>query len=223
MGRSILSKSRLMAGASTIAILFFAMGAGATEPTVIKFKKGEMPPNFLAGKADTDLVEFSGGRRMSVKKIREWAELAKEMRAVVPGSRLHPGLKHKPAATGTPIKTAEDLSAALKRPDSETVKLPSGRLVTVGQIKFLQPEVERRLGRSLASLPQRPDLKGPAIKIAAKSDPEYWNEILDKPDGTILENASGKRITVGELKRALAEKASGTPGAQPVKSGSPQR
>ena len=126
-------------------------------------------------------------------------------------------LKIKPAATGTRINNAADLAAALKRPGNETVQLPSGRLATVGQIKFLQPEVEKRLGRKLNALPQRPNLSGPAIKITKGTTKSEWVDILHKDPGTVLENPKGTRITVGELKAYLAKSTKATPVTGPQK------
>lgn len=106
----------------------------------------------------------------------------------------------------TRVNNSSDLAAALKRSDNETVQLPSGRLATVGQIKRLQPMVEKQLGRKLTSNPQRPNLEGPAIKISKNISKEEWKGIFQKPDNTVLESPSGKRITLGELKKTLSAK-----------------
>ena len=109
-------------------------------------------------------------------------------------------------SAGTRVNNAADLAAALKHSDNESVQLPSGRLATVGQIKRLQPMVEKQLGRKLTSIPQRPNLEGPAIKISKNISKEEWKGIFQKPDNTVLESPSGKRITVGELKKTLSAK-----------------
>lgn len=178
-----------------------SMSTAAT-PNIIKYAPN-LKVSSLAGRADTDIVEFSDGRRMRVGDIRRLQVLQQKMRAAVPGSRLTAALKVKPATTGIQIKNAADLAAALKRPDNETVKLPSGRLVTVGQIKLLQPLLEKRLGRKLEITSLQPDRSGPALKISKTTTREQWKSILQKPDNTVLESPNGKRITVGELKQWL--------------------
>jgi hypothetical protein len=125
-------------------------------------------------------------------------------------------LKMKPAATGTKINNAADLAAALKLPDNTTVQLPSGRLATVGQIKLVRPLIEKRLGHSLAMVQQRPNLTGPAIKVNKNTSRAQWEDILKKPDATVLESPNGKRITVGEAKQYLAKNPKAMPNAAPT-------
>jgi hypothetical protein len=149
----------------------------------------------LAGRPDTDLVEFADGRRVSVGALRRLAAAAPKLRAS--GTyRVPAALRAAPAASGTRIDSAADLTAALARADSETVRLPSGRLATVGQIRFVLPRVPGRLAR--------PGPPGPAIKVSRSTTADGWKGILQKPDGTVLESPNGTRITVGELKQALA-------------------
>jgi hypothetical protein len=169
-------------------------------PGVVKYSSG-MPASVLAKRPDTDLVELSNGRRIRLGDIRRLKAAAARIRATAPGSKLPKAFRIKPAATGTRLANSADLSAALKRSDNETVVLPSGRRTTVGMIRLLQPEVEKRLGRPLSAAATPLALSGPAIHVNAKSD---WKTILGKPDGTVLEAPNGKRITVGELKQALA-------------------
>lgn len=178
---------------------FAADVTGPAKPGIVKLTP-KMPANAFAGRPDTDLVELSDGRQVRLADIRRLTAAARKMEAAR-GSRLPAAFKARPAATGAPLKTSADLSAALKRPDTDTVVLPSGRRVTVGMIRQLQPQVEKRLGRPLVASAQRPNLSGPAIKVTAKSD---WKQLLQSPDGTVLEAPNGTRITVGELKYALA-------------------
>ena len=169
----------------------------------------------LVSRPDTDVVEFSNGGRLSVADIRRLQAAQQKMRAAKPGSRLPAALKVKPAATGKLVNTPADLSAALKRSDNETVRLPSGRLVTVGQIKVVQPLVEKRLGRSLAVLPKEQDLSGPAIKISKSTTKSEWMAIFQKPDNTIIESPNGKRITVGRLKQEMIQRDKAAPRRTP--------
>lgn len=178
--------------------------ASAANPNIIKYNS-KITANSLAGRPDSDFVEFSNGRRLSVGDIRRLQAAQQRMRAAKPGSRIPAALSVKPATTGKRINTSADIATALKRPDNETVRLPSGRLVTVGQIKFVQPLVEKRLGRSLATLPKGPDLSGPAIKITKTTTKSEWISIFQKPDNTVVESPNGKRITVGMLKQEMIQ------------------
>jgi len=166
---------------------------------IVKFT-AKMPANALEGRPDTDMVELSNGSRVRLGDIRRLKTATRKLREPK-ADRLPTALRAKPAGTGTPLKNAADLAAALKRPDNDTVVLPSGRRVTVGMIRLLQPQVEKRVGRSLAVDTKRPALSGPAVKVGANTD---WKDILRRPDPTVLEAPDGTRITVGELKRALA-------------------
>ena len=191
----------LIAGACAFPIspTFAADLAGVPKPGIVKLTPN-MPASALTGRPDTDLVELSDGRQVRLADIRRLTAAARKMETAR-GSRLPAAFKAKPAATGAPLNSSADLSAALKRPDTDTVVLPSGRRLTVGMIRQLQPQVEKRLGRPLVASAQRPNLSGTAVKVTAKSD---WKQLLQGADGTVLEAPNGTRITVGELKHTLA-------------------
>lgn len=157
--------------------------------------------NAILSRPDSDRVQLPNGRHVRVGDIRRLSALAQKMQAK-PGAMAAPALAAKPAATGIRVSNAAELAAALKRPDGDTVVLPSGRRATVGQLRFVQPYVEKKTGRALASpAAQRPNLSGPAIKVTAQSD---FRDLLKRPDATVLEAPNGTRITVGELRQALA-------------------
>ena len=177
-----------------------ASSSMAVQTQVIKLNPG-LSASLLAARPNTDLVELANGRRVSLGDIRRLRGVAQKLRSPAAAMPVPAPFRMQPAATGKRLETASDLALALKRPDSETVELPSGRRVTVGQIHFVQPEVEKALGRPLSSLPQRPDLSGPAVKIASVTN---WKEFLQKSDNTILEAPDGTRITLGELKTSFA-------------------
>lgn len=173
--------------------------AEPVRPGALKFTP-KMPASALAPLSDADRVELPDGRQVRMGDVRRLKEAARKMRARK-DAPLPAGLRAKPAPTGTPLRNASDLAAALKRPDTDTVVLPSGRKVTVGMIRLLQPQVEKRTGRSIAAGPKRPNLSGSAVKVGAKTD---WKDVLQRPNGTVLEAPDGTRITVGELKKSLA-------------------
>ncbi|MBU1424081.1 MAG: hypothetical protein KKH12_06360 [Gammaproteobacteria bacterium] len=170
----------------------------------------QMTVNSLAGRPATDLVVLSNGRQISVGSLRELQAAQQQMRTALPESRLAPALKQQPAAKGTPIRTPADLAAALKRPGTDTVQFPSGRTATVDQLKFLQPKVEKRLGRKFFT---QTSLAAPPIKITGATTQQDWVAILRKGDDTLLESPTGKLTTVGDLKQTLAK----SPGAKSKK------
>lgn len=155
----------------------------------------------LAAHPDSDLIELSDGKRVRLGDLRRVEQASRKLRGASAGTPPA-GLQFKPGAGGTRIEDAVGLAEALKRPDSETLVLPSGRLITVGQLRFVLPRLEMRLGRPLEALTKRPQLSGQALKVDDKSD---WSAILKKPDHTLLESPLGKRITVGELKQAIRD------------------
>ena len=174
---------------------------------VLKFSP-TMPPEALKGRADGDLVELSDGRRIRIGDVRRLTAAAQKMRTAS-GDRRPQALLAAPAASGRHVANAGDLATALKGSDHETVQLPSGRRITVGQIKLVQPQIEKQLGHRLEAAAPRREPTGPATKVGANAD---WKSILQKPDRTVLEAPDGTRITVGELKQALASEPSATPG-----------
>jgi hypothetical protein len=164
----------------------------------------EMPANALKSLSDDDLVELPSGRQIMMRDIRRLSQKAKEIKsATFTGKPMKQIFQVQPAPVGIPLKNHADLVSALSRPDSDTVQLPSGRRLTVEQLRLLQPYVEKRLGRKLTRL-EAPDLKGEAIKVTKSADKGYWRDILQKPDHTVLESPDGTRITVGDLKAALS-------------------
>lgn len=153
----------------------------------------------LRGRPDSDVVEFANGRQARLGDLRRLTAFAGRLRAA-PVRPLPPALTMRPAASGTRVNDANELAAALARPDADTLELPSGRRLTVAQLKFLQPQIEKEIGRRL-------DARAPAyvaIKVDARTD---WKRILQMPDYTLLEAPDGSRVTVADIKRALREQA----------------
>lgn len=179
----------------------FPGGATAADGETLKMSP-QLRLNSLAAHPDSKLIELSDGKTVRLGDLRRVEQASRKLRSAPAGGAPPAGLQFKPGAGGIQIKDAAGLAEALKQPDSETVVLPSGRRVTVGQIRFVQQRVEMRLGRPLDALSKRPSLSGPALKVTDKSD---WNTILKKPNQTVLESPSGKRITVGELKQAIRD------------------
>jgi len=214
MKRDAVLQEFFVMGTAAIAVFLLMIGAALAEPGIMKYTPN-MTVKSLAGRPDTDLIELKNGRRVSVGDLRRLDTAAQKMRAPKI-DRMPAVLKVKPAATGIKINNAADLAAALKLPDNATVQLPSGRFATVGQIKLVQPLVEKRIGHSLTMMVQRPNLSGPSIKITKGTTRAQWESILKRPDNTVLESPNGKRITVGEAKQYLAKNFKAMPSAAPA-------
>lgn len=176
--------------------------ATAAAANVVKYR-----PNLstakLAGRPDSDMVEFDNGRRVRLGDVRRLEASISKARATRAPNVL-PALRQRPAATGTAIRNASDLAAALKRSDQETVVLPSGQRATVAQLRIAKTFADKRMARSPANAPQRPNLSGVAIKVTPETD---FKALLTKPDATVLETPQGTRVTVGEIKQYFAQRA----------------
>ena len=205
-----------------LAVLFLAAAAvfqmpashaeqsGAISIPIMKITP-QTPANALKSLADDDLVELPSGRKIVMRDIRMLSHKMQKIKTATPiGKPIRQVFQVQPALSGIALKNRADLVSALSRPDTDTVQLPSGRRLTVEQLRFLQPYVEKRLGRKLTSL-EPPKLKGTAIKIQSTADKNYWRNILQKPDDTVIESPDGTRITVGDLKAALSS--TKTPGS----------
>jgi hypothetical protein len=247
MSRTVVSGHWWRGGALAIAVSCLAAGAAAAAPSAktgaaqagapavsngLKFNPG-MSASALAGRPDTDLLELSNGRTVPLGQIRRLSAIVRRGRASQAGEDLAV-LRMKPAATGVPIRGAGDLMDALKnRGNGETLQFPSGFVATVGQVRLAQPLVEEQLGRRLETTAGQRNLSGPVVKVPSWPTRAQWVEIFQKPDNTLLESPKGARISVGELKKALAAdgrpakrsgKGRGAPAAPsaPVQSGRPR-
>lgn len=216
---SILTSTRGLARAACVACALLVAGGtnagnskaqvsstAATTAQTANVRVTKLSPGMtsasLAGRPDTDLVEFADGRRMRVGELRRLSEWGRKARNT-PRRAFPSTLRAKPAETGRRIDSAAQLKKALTLPDGETVRLASGRLATIGQIKLVMPRVLEKLGHPLHAGTLQPDLNGPSVKITTHTSRDKWKTILQQPDSTILEAPDGKRITVGMLRQAL--------------------
>jgi len=196
----------------------FALGEGRGARTVpvaptgpvIRFTPS-IPPGSLLARSDGDVIEFSLGQRMTVADFKRLNATVQRMRGPTPGTRTKSVWSIKPASSGPRVDASSDLAGLLKHQDNETLQLPSGRRITVGQLRVLRPLLEKRLGRPLDQLPRRPSLSGPAIKVTANTN---FKELLQRPDSDVIESPHGVRMTVGELKHALASAKAVSPPAR---------
>ena len=108
----------------------------------------------------------------------------------------------------------ELLNAIKTRPASDTVQLPSGRHVTVAQLRALEPFFEQHVGRTFDEM--RQPATGQQIPITRNTtDKVYWKDLLSNPgnEKKVLVSPSGKQVTVGDLKQYLSQKARAKSGA----------
>lgn len=168
---------------------------------MLKIQPG-MSPAVLAGRPDNELVLLPSGRKISIGRLHKLSAISTKLRQIK-NLPLKPVLKYRAAASGIQIKNSADLSAALQLSDDKTIQLPSGKLVTVELLRYLQPAVQKRIGRSMSGPSNRQYLSDKPLKIKKTTDKEYWKEILLMPDRTVLEAPDGQRLNVGELKQYL--------------------
>ncbi|MCP5165594.1 MAG: hypothetical protein H6990_11125 [Pseudomonadales bacterium] len=201
-GITLIASPTLLAGQAVTTATSAAPAPAAA--TVLQWKPG-MSLNSLTGRLDSDFVEFNANSRMRVGDLRRLDAAAKRMRAASSTPAPPSGLREPPASGGERVNNASELAAALRRNGDDRIQLPSGENLTVDQLRFLKPEVEQRLGRKLSAEPRAPALSGPALKVPRGISAEEWRKLLQKPDSTVLESPSGKRVTVGEIKQLLAD------------------
>ena len=194
-------------------------GAGtvvALQPHVVKFSP-QLTHEALVGRPDTDLIELSNGRRIQLGDVRRMLAQSQKIRAAA--SAPPSAFRIAPAATGLRIQTSAELGNALRTMrDTDTVQLPSGRRVTVGQIKALQPAIEKRLGHKLGEPATTVKLTGPSIKFAPGMTDVQLHKLLPAhpTNETILESPRGTRVTVGQIQRYLQSTEGGSPTAIPA-------
>jgi hypothetical protein len=195
-------------------------GAGsvvALQPHIVKFSP-QLTHESLVGRPDTDLIELSNGRRIQLGDVRRMLAQSQKIRAAA--SAPPSVFRVAPAATGLRIQTSTDLGNALRTMrDSDTVQLPSGRRVTVGQIKALQPAIEKRLGHKLGEPATTVKLTGPSIKFATGLTDVQVHKLLPvhPANETILESPRGTRVTVGQIQQYLqSTEGGGTPTTIPA-------
>jgi len=186
-----------------------ATGTGAAHAAAgnLRFSP-EMTSAAAAGRPDGEWVQLPN-QRLRVGDWRRLDAAAQRMRA--PQRAVPPGLRATPAPSGTPVRDGTELRSALQLPATQTIQLPSGRRLTAEQLRVLQPQIEKRLGHRMTdSAAAQP---GTVIKVDARSD---WSSVLQRPDTTVLESPSGKRTTVGAVKREMAKTNAGaTPARRP--------
>lgn len=161
--------------------------------------------NQIRALPDNTILRMPSGRVMTAKRFKTLADAITQARKVGPAGTPDPkfAFSRTQSAPQLQLKPGVNLREVAKRPDSDVLQLPDGRKLTVGDLKKLSALQQRRTGKSLldAQASARPSREGPAIRVDSRED---LGKLGDKPDSTVLETRTGKRITLGEL-RALAK------------------
>lgn len=158
--------------------------------------------NQIRALPDHAQIRTPNGRVMSAQRFKTLADAIAAARKISPAGKPHPqfAFSRTQANAQVQLKPGVNLKEIAKRPDNDVLQLPDGRKITVGDLKKLSVIQQKRTGQSLLDVKpaaQRPSREGPAIKVNSKAE---LNKLADKPDSTILESRTGKRITLGELR-----------------------
>jgi len=170
----------------------------------------------VSSRPEATRVEIAPGRHITVGDLRRLQQVQQRMRATTPGSKLPQAFKVRPNVNQVKLNMASqaDLSAALKMPNTATVRLPSGRVVTVAMLKYLAPMIQKQAGIDIANVGLRPKLSGPAVKVPDANNRARWQEIFQMPPETVLEAPDGHRVTLGEFAKYINQTMAGTPFSQ---------
>jgi hypothetical protein len=193
-----------------ITVLPFAVNAAAanesdsaaSSPEIFRVK-GKSSYSQIRNLKDDQKVELSSGRVVSAGRMKDLADFIRAASKVKKPAATGMTSFSRPTTGNIKIEKGFNLRSIDKLKPNETMRLPSGRMITASDFKKLDQLNKTINGRSLLdNQPQLPNRSGPAIKI---SSPKDLDALKDKPDSTVLENPAGKRITLGEL-RAYAKK-----------------
>ena len=184
----------------------FAAGDETPDQQLYRVQKGNKA-SFAQIKnlKDDQKVELSNGRQIRAGRLKTLADLIRTAnKQSAKSSVLSPaGFSRTTAAGKVKIKNGYNLRNIEKMNSADTIQLPSGRSITAADFKKLDQLNKKMNGKSL--LDNQPALSkrnGPTVKI--KSSKELV-ALESKPDSTVITNAFGKRISIGEL-RAYAKK-----------------
>lgn len=157
--------------------------------------------NQIRALPDNAMIRTPNGRVMTAKRFKTLADAIAEVRKAGPAGKPDPrfAFSRTQGAAQVQLKPGVDLKNIAKRPDSDVLQLPDGRKLTVGDLKKLSAIQQKRTGKSLLDMQSatRPSWEGPAIRVNSR---EELAKLGDKPDSTVLETRTGKRITLGELR-----------------------
>jgi len=152
----------------------------------------------LAALRDDQYVETASGKRTRVGTVRAWRTAFAKARARHPTAVALP-LVRLPPGPCLPLKPGETREQILARPPSDVVCMPSGRKVSVQQLRLAVPFMQHYKGLVLANTATA--TAGPVVHISNAA--ELKDELARAPDNTVLVTPHGKQATVGQIKQVL--------------------
>ena len=170
----------------------------------------------LSALRDDQMIETPSGNRVAVRKLRFIQQAVAQARAKT-AVRRQGAFKILPPTFAPCVKPAPGETAAqiLARPPSDVICTPSGRSVSVAQLRLIAPTVQQRPQfRSIRALP----MAGPAIPIASRQElrAQFHTNLKNAPDSTVLVSPKGTRVTIGQLKALLKSNAPPRPQIRPM-------
>jgi hypothetical protein len=164
---------------------------------------------------DDQMIETPSGNRVAVRKLRFIQQAVAQARIKTAVMRQG-AFKILPPTFAPCVKPAPGETAAqiLARPPSDVICTPSGKGVSVAQLRLIAPTIQQRPQiRSIRVLP----MAGPAIPIASRQDlrAQFHTSLKNAPDSTVLVSPKGTRVTIGQLKALLKANA---PPRRPIRS-----
>ena len=154
----------------------------------------------LKGLRPDQVIETPSGNHLTVARLRKVQDLiataVERHRTRRSGDFAILPRSSGPVQTLRPGETYRD---ALNRPPSDVVRLPSGRSISVAQLRLMADSLERR---------RRLELRGPMPApggrlVLVKSASDITSLPRNTPDSTVLQMPSGQRVTLGALKAAV--------------------
>ena len=162
----------------------------------------------IAQLRNDQVLETPSGRHITVARFRQIMGAFQQARQRTSAPRAQGFAILAPAiGPGQPRRRGETAAQLLARPPTDVIRMSNGHTVTVAQLRAMAPYVQKTYGLNFYG-PQsggRPRLDGPAIRI--NSVAQLKSIPPSTPDSTVLETPKGTRITVGELRNAMKQKA----------------
>ncbi len=152
----------------------------------------------LAKMRADQMIETSSGHQISVGRLRG----IQQMIALAQSrNTAHAPLNILPAPSGAcaTLPPGETLSQIAARPANDVICLPSGRRVSVEQIRSLEPLVRGSQELKRAQVP--PSSEAP-LTISTRE--QLVAELQHAPDSKVLISDSGHAATVGQVRATIA-------------------
>jgi hypothetical protein len=170
----------------------------------------------LALLRDDQVVETTQGRHVPVARLRLIMETVAKERARTAQRRAPQFAILAPmTAPCTPPGRGETLAHLLARPASDSICTPSGRPVSVAQLRAMAPYVARHPElRARLGMPARVSAGEIRIANAADLRTKARTTLRNAPDSTVLVSPKGTKITLGALRAFLRSRT--PPGVKPL-------